>query len=55
MRHAEPGPAVDFAAGEPLRVEGPVVVRLPEATLVVGPGWRGAAGAAGTIRLERDA
>ncbi|HVL95287.1 MAG TPA: hydantoinase/oxoprolinase family protein [Solirubrobacteraceae bacterium] len=35
------------------RVEGPAIVELPESTLVVPPGWRGAVGAAGTIRLER--
>jgi N-methylhydantoinase A/oxoprolinase/acetone carboxylase beta subunit len=53
VRHAEPGPAVDFAAGDPLRVEGPAVVRLPEATLVVPAGWRGATDATGTLVLER--
>ncbi len=40
--------------GEPApgdRVEGPAIVELPEATLVVPPGWRGETEAAGTIRL----
>ena len=37
------------------RVEGPAIVELPESTLVVPPGWAGAAGRAGTIRLERAA
>ncbi len=40
--------------GEPVagdRVGGPAIVELPEATLVVPPGWRGEAEAAGTIRL----
>ena len=53
VRHAEPGPAVDFAAGEPLEVEGPSVIRLPEATLVVPEGWRGRTDATGTLVLER--
>jgi N-methylhydantoinase A len=39
--------------GEGERVEGPAIVELPEATLVVPPGWAGAVGSAGTIRLER--
>ena len=54
VRHAEPAPAVDFAAGDPLRVDGPAVVRLPEATLVVPEGWRGATDATGTLVLERE-
>jgi N-methylhydantoinase A len=53
VRRAEPGPPVDFAAGEPLQVEGPSVVRLPEATLVVPDGWRGRTDATGTLVLER--
>jgi len=36
-------------------VEGPAIVELPEATLVVPPGWRGQTEAAGTIRLWRPA
>jgi N-methylhydantoinase A/oxoprolinase/acetone carboxylase beta subunit len=40
--------------GEPgERVAGPAVVRLPEATLVVPEGWRGATDATGTLILER--
>jgi N-methylhydantoinase A/oxoprolinase/acetone carboxylase beta subunit len=34
-------------------LEGPAVVALPEATLVVAPGWRGQADEAGTVILER--
>jgi N-methylhydantoinase A len=34
------------------RIEGPAVVELPEATLLVPPGWSGAADATGTIRIE---
>ena len=37
-------------AGE---VAGPAIVELPEATLVVPPGWAGAADADGTLVLER--
>jgi N-methylhydantoinase A/oxoprolinase/acetone carboxylase beta subunit len=40
------------AAGE--RVAGPAVVRLPEATLVVPQGWRGATDDTGTLILERE-
>jgi N-methylhydantoinase A len=39
------------APGEP--VQGPVIVELPESTLVVPPGWAGEVVAGGTIRLER--
>jgi N-methylhydantoinase A len=42
--------------GEPepgAELDGPAVCELPEATLVVPPGWRGRVEAAGTIRLER--
>jgi N-methylhydantoinase A len=35
------------------RIEGPVVVELPEATLAVPPGWAGEVLASGTIRIER--
>jgi N-methylhydantoinase A len=35
-------------------VEGPAIVELPEATLVVPPGWQGETEAAGTIRLWRS-
>ncbi len=40
--------------GEPApgdRIEGPAIVELPEATLVVPPGWAGETETAGTIRL----
>jgi N-methylhydantoinase A len=40
------------AAGE--RAEGPAVLELPEATLVLPPGWTAAVDAAGTIRAERE-
>ena len=42
--------------GEPepgAELDGPAVCELPEATLVVPPGWTGRVEAAGTIRLER--
>jgi N-methylhydantoinase A len=39
------------APGEPL--EGPAIVELAEATLVVPPGWRCATGDDGTIAMER--
>ncbi len=42
--------------GEPepgTSVDGPAICELPEATLVVPPGWAGAVERAGTIRLER--
>jgi N-methylhydantoinase A len=35
------------------RIDGPAVVELPEATLLVPPQWSGAVDDAGTIRLER--
>jgi len=35
------------------RVAGPAVCELPEATLVVPPGWRGEVTVSGTIALER--
>jgi N-methylhydantoinase A len=41
--------------GEPaagVRIEGPVVFELPEATLVLPPGWRAEVDGAGTIRAE---
>ena len=41
--------------GEPpegLRAEGPCVFELPEATLVLPPGWRARVDAAGTILAE---
>jgi N-methylhydantoinase A len=40
------------AQGCPLA--GPAICELAEATLVVAPGWRGAAGSTGTIVLERE-
>jgi N-methylhydantoinase A len=39
--------------GSPDEVEGPAVCELPEATLVVPPGWSGGADADGTIVLGR--
>jgi N-methylhydantoinase A len=43
----------DLAPGE--RIEGPAVCALPEATLVVPPGWRGEVDEAGTIVLRQEA
>jgi N-methylhydantoinase A len=40
--------------GAPERVDGPAVVELPEATLVVPPGWSGGATDDGTVVIERD-
>jgi N-methylhydantoinase A/oxoprolinase/acetone carboxylase beta subunit len=54
-RHSEPGPEVEFEGGEARDVEGPTVVRLPEATLVVPEGWSGTTDRTGTIVLERAA
>ena len=42
----------ELAAGE--QIAGPAVCELPEATLAVPPGWRGAVDEAGTIILERE-
>jgi N-methylhydantoinase A len=39
--------------GAPERVEGPAIVELPEATLVVPPGWSGGATDDGTLVIER--
>jgi N-methylhydantoinase A len=36
------------------RVEGPAVCELPEATLVVAPGWRGEVDSTGAVKLERE-
>jgi N-methylhydantoinase A/oxoprolinase/acetone carboxylase beta subunit len=52
-RHSEPGPEVEFEGEEGEDVEGPTVVRLPEATLVVPEGWSGTTDRTGTIVLER--
>ncbi|HWH94608.1 MAG TPA: hydantoinase/oxoprolinase family protein [Baekduia sp.] len=51
----EAGPEVRWEAedGAPDDVVGPAVVHLPEATLVVADGWRGATDATGTVILER--
>jgi N-methylhydantoinase A len=38
--------------GAPDQVDGPAIVELPEATLVVPPGWSGAATEDGTLVLE---
>jgi N-methylhydantoinase A len=48
-----PAQPLHFGATPGERVEGPTVVRLPEATLVVPDGWRGAADDTGTLILER--
>ncbi len=53
-RHSEPGPEVEFAGDEAEDVEGPTVVALPEATLVVPEGWRGSTDETGTIVLTRE-
>jgi N-methylhydantoinase A len=42
----EPGPGT--------RVAGPAVIELPEATVAVPPGWRGAWDGEGTLMLERS-
>ncbi|MCW2994151.1 MAG: hypothetical protein JWQ18_1646, partial [Conexibacter sp.] len=51
----EPGPEVawDVDDVEDEEIVGPRVVALPEATLVVPEGWRGATDATGTVILER--
>jgi N-methylhydantoinase A/oxoprolinase/acetone carboxylase beta subunit len=50
-----PGPAVTLAAGDELppgtRVTGPDVLRLPESTVRVPPGWTGTVDATGTLEL----
>jgi N-methylhydantoinase A len=48
-----PAPAVDFGAPASEEVEGPTVVALPEATLVVPEGWSGGTDDTGTLVLER--
>jgi N-methylhydantoinase A len=53
-RHSEPGPDVEFEGDEGEDVEGPTVVRLPEATLVVPEGWHGSTDRTGTIVLTRE-
>jgi N-methylhydantoinase A/oxoprolinase/acetone carboxylase beta subunit len=54
VSEVEPGPPVEFEAPSAGgRIEGPAVVALPEATLVVPEGWSGEADATGTIVLER--
>ena len=54
-RHSDPGPDVAFEGDEGEDVEGPAVVRLPEATLVVPEGWSGTTDRTGTIVLTREA
>jgi N-methylhydantoinase A/oxoprolinase/acetone carboxylase beta subunit len=51
----EPGPEVrwEVEAGEGETFAGPELVFLPEATLVVPDGWRGATDATGTVILRR--
>jgi N-methylhydantoinase A/oxoprolinase/acetone carboxylase beta subunit len=53
-RRSEPGPDVAFEGDEGEDVEGPTVVRLPEATLVVPEGWRGTTDRTGTIVLTKE-
>src|SRR5512133_2813364 len=48
-----PAAAVDFGAPAGEEVEGPTVVALPEATLVVPEGWSGSTDDTGTLVLER--
>jgi N-methylhydantoinase A len=48
-----PARPLEFGGVPGERVEGPAVVRLPEATLVVPEGWRGATDDTGTLILER--
>jgi N-methylhydantoinase A len=48
-----PAPTVDFGAPAGEEVEGPTVVALPEATLVVPVGWSGSTDETGTLVLER--
>jgi N-methylhydantoinase A/oxoprolinase/acetone carboxylase beta subunit len=48
-----PAQPLEFGGAPGERVEGPAVVRLPEATLVVPEGWRGATDDTGTLILER--
>jgi N-methylhydantoinase A len=45
----------DVLRGRVDQVNGPAVYELPEATLVVAPGWSGTTDDDGTIVLERDA
>ena len=50
--------ATEVFRGEPAagtRIAGPAVWALPEATLLVPPGWRGEVDRFGSARLERDA
>jgi N-methylhydantoinase A len=49
-----PAQTLQFGGEAGERVEGPAVVRLPEATLVVPEGWAGATDDTGTLTLERD-
>ncbi len=53
------GEEMDFEvlAGLPspgTEITGPALVQLPEATLLVAPGWAGEVDATGTIRIQRD-
>jgi N-methylhydantoinase A/oxoprolinase/acetone carboxylase beta subunit len=41
--------------GVPERINGPAIVELPGATLVVPPGWRAEHAQAGTLVMERSA
>ncbi len=50
-----PGPEIGLGTGDgdDVALQGPVVVALPGATLVVPEGWSGGADASGTVVLER--
>ena len=53
----EPGPEIDLTVEDerPGEVAGPARVDLPESTVHVPEGWRGATDDAGTLVLERAA
>ena len=52
-RGARPRGRVGDRATQDDAITGPIVVALPEATLVVPAGWRGRTDATGTVILER--
>jgi len=52
-REPQPASVLDGALAPGETVKGPAIVALPEATLVVAPGWKGRADEAGTMILER--
>jgi N-methylhydantoinase A len=50
------GEETEVISGEPpagLRIVGPAVLRLPEATLAVPDGWQGETDELGTVMLHR--